>query len=212
MDTAPWRGSLVCRSDRRRGAARGADTLRRTICRPAGAGSRWLGLADGWEIRQAVGNFLRRFLQKNIPLGALGARALLLASPSGGKREARCAHAVAQDRVEGGNRGIRGAPVSHGQRHCPPPRLPPLGGGRAWEHLFWKSPKARTTPWLPYRVRNATVTGSRAAWMAGRRPPAAPMLRAHTRPCASRLGVTRKSNATCEKVLKLSVEREAPSQ
>ena len=65
---------------------------------------------------------------------------------------------------------------------------------------------------LSYRVRNATVTGSRAAWMAGRRPPAAPMLSAHTRPCASRLGVTRKLNATCEKVLKLSVEREAPSQ
>ena len=43
-------------------------------------------------------------------------------------------------RLEGGNRGIRCAPVSHGQRHCPPPGLPPLGGGRAWEHLFWKSP------------------------------------------------------------------------
>jgi hypothetical protein len=61
--------------------------------------------------------------------------------PSGGKREARCAHAVAQDRLEGGNRGMRCAPVSPCQHHHPPPRLPPLGGGIAWEHLFWKSPK-----------------------------------------------------------------------
>ena len=29
-------------------------TPRRTVCRPAGAGSRGLGLADGWEIHQAV--------------------------------------------------------------------------------------------------------------------------------------------------------------
>src|SRR5262245_59135009 len=47
-------------------------------------------------------------------------------------------------RLEGGNRGMRCAPVSHCRRHRPPPRLPPLGGGIAWEHLFWKSPKSLT--------------------------------------------------------------------
>src|SRR5215510_16282888 len=85
-------------------------------------------------------------------------------------------------------------------------------GGRLLHCLHKERPSARTTPRLPYRVRNATVTGSRAAWMAGRRPPAAPMLSDHQRPCSSRPGVTRKSNATCEKVLKLSVDREVPSQ
>ena len=43
-------------------------------------------------------------------------------------------------------------------------------------------------------------------------PPAAPMISDHHRPCISKPGVTRKSNATCEKVLKLSVDKEVPSQ
>jgi hypothetical protein len=41
---------------------------------------------------------------------------------------------------------MRCVPVSHGPRHHPPPRLPPLGGGRAWESLFWKSPKCCAAP------------------------------------------------------------------
>src|SRR5262249_41991198 len=90
-----------------------------------------------------------------------------------------------------------------------------LLGGKMRGRVHSGSPSAQGLPpglSLLYRVRNATVTGSRAAWMAGRSPPAMPMISAHKRPCTSRLDVTRKSNATCENVLKLSVDREAPSQ
>ena len=49
--------------------------------------------------------------------------------------------------------------------------------------------------------------------MAGSSPPTVPMTSAHTRPLRQqRRGVTRKSKATWENVLKLSVESEAPSQ
>src|SRR5262249_44598395 len=86
------------------------------------------------------------------------------------------------------------------------------GHGRTPQHRPHPARHVPTMSGLLYSVRNATVTGSRAAWMAGRSPPAVPMLSAHKRPCTSRLDVTRKSNATCENVLKLSVDREAPSQ
>ena len=63
-----------------------------------------------------------------------------------------------------------------------------------------------------YPARMAKVTGRRAARIAGGTPPAAPMARAHRIPWAKRAPVTRKSKATWEKVSKLSVESEAPSQ
>ncbi len=63
-----------------------------------------------------------------------------------------------------------------------------------------------------YEMRSATVTGSRAAQIAGSNPPRVPMTSAHTRPCPKSRGVTRKSKGTWENVLKLSVESEAPSQ
>jgi hypothetical protein len=56
------------------------------------------------------------------------------------------------------------------------------------------------------------MTGSRAARIAGNSPPAAPMTSAHAGLCGSRPGVTRRSKATCENVLKFSVDTEAPSQ
>jgi hypothetical protein len=54
--------------------------------------------------------------------------------------------------------------------------------------------------------------GEAAARMAGSRPPAVPISSAQARPRRSSAGVTRKSKATCENVLKFSVESEAPSQ
>jgi hypothetical protein len=60
-------------------------------------------------------------------------------------------------------------------------------------------------------MRSASVTGSRAARTAGSKPRRVPMTSAHTRPCPKSRGVTRKSNATWENVLKLRVESEAPT-
>src|SRR5262249_29599281 len=51
-------------------------------------------------------------------------------------------------------------------------------------------------------ARRATVTGNRAARIAGGRPPAAPMRSDHTSPWAIRRGVTSRSNATWENVEK----------
>ena len=39
------------------GSPEGIDTPRRTVCRPAGAGSRRVGLADGWARHQAISTF-----------------------------------------------------------------------------------------------------------------------------------------------------------
>jgi hypothetical protein len=63
-----------------------------------------------------------------------------------------------------------------------------------------------------YRVRRAVVTGRRAARMAGRTPPRAPIPTAQPRPWPSSAGVTLRSKATWEKVLKSRVESEAPWQ
>ena len=52
----------------------------------------------------------------------------------------------------------------------------------------------------------------RAARKAGGSPPSSPMSSANRIPVPSRAGVTRNAKATCENVLKLSVESEAPSQ
>ena len=75
------------------------------------------------------------------------------------------------------------------------------------EHLARRSrpmfpvarPRVQPSPCgLPYEMHSASVTGSRAARIAGSKPPTAPMTNAHTKPCASSGGVTRKSKATWE--------------
>ena len=58
------------------------------------------------------------------------------------------------------------------------------------------------------RLRHREAGGAHRRQEAARRPIAS----AHTKPWARRPGVTRKSKATCENVLKLSVESENPSQ
>ena len=78
---------------------------------------------------QHRGAALRRFLQKNIPLGALGARSLLLASPQRG--EARSAL-----RPRSGARQVGGGKPRHTRRASVPrpaplpPTSPPPAGGR----------------------------------------------------------------------------------
>src|SRR5262249_53673502 len=56
------------------------------------------------------------FLKRTSLVVVHGRWTVSLPPPNGGKREARCAHAVAQDRLEGGTR-----------RRCPPPRTASCG-------------------------------------------------------------------------------------
>ena len=74
-----------------------------------------------------IAALLRRFLKKHIPSWPLP-------PPSGGKREARCAHAVAQDRLEGGTAWAVPAPLPGRQRHRPPPASPRWGEVHAGKH------------------------------------------------------------------------------
>ena len=58
--------------------------------------------------------------------------------------------------------------------------------------------------------RNACATGSRAARIAGKRPPTNPMMRAAMIPCSSRSGVTAKSKTTWLKLAPFNVDTRNP--